>query len=98
LDATQRRERDAGEVVRQRLAKLTPREAEILKLVVEGLSSKEIATQLDVSFKTVEAHRAKIMKKMEANGVAQLVRMVVSSTDIGGQAGATDPADGPAEE
>jgi two-component system, LuxR family, response regulator FixJ len=98
LDAARRRERDADEVVRQRLDKLTPREAEILKLVVEGLSSKEIATQLDVSFKTVEAHRAKIMKKMEANGVAQLVRMVVTSTDIGGQAAATDPADAPAEE
>jgi two-component system, LuxR family, response regulator FixJ len=97
LDAARRRERDADEVVRQRLDKLTPREAEILKLVVEGLSSKEIATQLDVSFKTVEAHRAKIMKKMEANGVAQLVRMVVTSTDIGGQA-TTDPADAPAEE
>jgi two-component system response regulator FixJ len=98
LDASRRRERDADDVVRQRLEKLTPREAEILKLVVEGLSSKEIATQLDVSFKTVEAHRAKIMKKMEANGVAQLVRMVVTSTDIGGQAAATDPAGGPAEE
>src|ERR1700722_10490210 len=98
LDCCRRREHEAGEEVRQRLARLTPREAEILKLVVDGLSSKEIAAQLDVSFKTVEAHRAKIMKKMEANGVAQLVRMVVSSTDIGGQAGATDPADGPAEE
>jgi two-component system response regulator FixJ len=83
IDATRRRERDAGEVVRQRLMKLTPRETEILGLVVEGLSSKEIATQLDVSFKTVEAHRAKIMRKMEANGVAQLVRMVVTSTDLG---------------
>jgi hypothetical protein len=38
------------------------------------------------------------MKKMEANGVAQLVRMVVTSTDIGGQAAATDPTDGPTEE
>jgi two-component system response regulator FixJ len=83
IDATRRRERDAGEVVRQRLMKLTPRETEILGLVVEGLSSKEIATQLDVSFKTVEAHRAKIMRKMEANGVAQLVRMVVTTTDLG---------------
>jgi two-component system response regulator FixJ len=98
LDASRRRERDADDVVRQRMEKLTPREAEILKLVVEGLSSKEIATQLDVSFKTVEAHRAKIMKKMEANGVAQLVRMVVTSTNIGGQTAATDPAGGPAEE
>src|SRR5580704_12993917 len=85
VDALRRRERDAGEVVRTRLSRLTPREMEILKLVVEGLSSKEIATQLGVSFKTVEAHRAKIMRKMEANGVAQLVKMVVTSTDIGGQ-------------
>jgi FixJ family two-component response regulator len=85
IDALRRRERDANEVVRQRLLKLTPREGEILNLVVDGLSSKEIATQLDVSFKTVEAHRAKIMRKMQANGVAQLVRMVVTTTDIGGQ-------------
>jgi two-component system response regulator FixJ len=83
IDADRRRERDAGEVVRLRLAKLTPREREILKLVVDGLSRKEIATQLEVSFKTVEAHRAKIMRKMEANGVAQLVRMVVTTTDPG---------------
>jgi two-component system response regulator FixJ len=83
VDALRRRERDAGEVVRTRLSRLTPREMEILKLVVQGLSSKEIANKLDVSFKTVEAHRAKIMRKMEASGVAQLVRMVVSNTDIG---------------
>jgi two-component system response regulator FixJ len=83
IDAGRRRERDASEVVRQRLSRLTPRENEILGLVVEGLSSKEIATQLDVSFKTVEAHRAKIMRKMEANGVAQLVRMVVTATELG---------------
>jgi two-component system response regulator FixJ len=97
LDTARRRERDAGEVVRQRLSRLTPREREILELVVHGLSSKEIATRLDVSFKTVEAHRAKIMRKMEANGVAQLVRMVVTTTEIGGQA-AADATDGPAED
>jgi two-component system response regulator FixJ len=88
LDDSRRREQEANEVVRQRLDRLTPREKQILKTVVDGLSSKEIATQLGVSFKTVEAHRAKIMRKMEANGVAQLVKMVVTSTDIGGQTGA----------
>ena len=62
------------------MARLTPREREILDLVVEGLSSKEIASRLTVSFKTVEAHRAKVMRKMEAESVAQLVRLVVSST------------------
>ncbi len=91
-DAILRRNYDAAEEVRQRLALLTPREEEILHLVVDGLSSKEIATQLTVSFKTVEAHRAKIMKKMKASGVAQLVRMVVTNTDRGGQAAdSTEP-------
>lgn len=55
--------------------RLTSREMEVLELVVEGLSSKEIANQLDVSFKTVEAHRSKIMKKTEANSLPHLIRM-----------------------
>jgi|HubBroStandDraft_6_1064221.scaffolds.fasta_scaffold308067_2 two-component system response regulator FixJ len=79
LDAKRRSERGEREVVRDRMARLTPRESEILDLVVEGLSSKEIAGRLTVSFKTVEAHRAKVMKKMEAESVAQLVRIVVSA-------------------
>jgi len=79
LDSRRRRERGEMSVVRERVGRLTPRENEILHLVVEGLSSKEIAAKLNVSFKTVEAHRAKIMRKMEAESVAQLVRMVVSS-------------------
>jgi FixJ family two-component response regulator len=79
LDSRRRSERGTHESVRERIARLTPRESEILELVVEGLSSKEIAARLQVSFKTVEAHRAKIMKKMEAESVAQLVRVVVST-------------------
>jgi two-component system, LuxR family, response regulator FixJ len=78
VDARRRRESQAANVVRTRLLRLTPREGQILQLVVDGSSSKEIAAQLDVSFKTVEAHRAKIMRKMEADGVAQLVKMVVT--------------------
>jgi FixJ family two-component response regulator len=66
-------------LVRKRMERLTSREHEVLGLVVEGLSSKEIGVRLSVSFKTVEAHRAKIMSKMEAESIAQLVRNVVSA-------------------
>lgn len=76
-------ERDAalregrGEQARfgQRLNRLTRREQEVMTHVVDGLSSKEIAAQLGVSFKTVEAHRAKIMRKMQARSVPHLIRM-----------------------
>jgi len=79
LDAQRRAERREHALIRERIKRLTSREHEVLGLVVEGLSSKEIAAQLSVSFKTVEAHRAKIMRKMDAESVAQLVRMVVSA-------------------
>lgn len=61
--------------VAARFQRLTAREQEVLVQVVEGLSSKEIADQLGVSFKTVEAHRSKIMKKTEAKSLPHLIRM-----------------------
>lgn len=54
---------------------LTPREQEVMELVINGMSSKEIAAKLNVSFKTIEAHRAKIMKKTQARSVPNLIRM-----------------------
>jgi two-component system response regulator FixJ len=63
--------RDAAE----RYARLTLREAEVLEQVVAGLSSREIGLKLGVSYKTVEAHRAKIMKKMDAESVPHLIRL-----------------------
>jgi two-component system, LuxR family, response regulator FixJ len=79
LDEDTRRhdERKEFRVVRQRLDRLTARQSEVLGLVVQGLSSKEIAERLYVSFKTVEAHRLAIMTTMEARSVAELVRTVV---------------------
>jgi len=95
LDGRRRRERDVLDLVRERMARLTPREYEILALVVEGLSSKEIAGRLTVSFKTVEAHRAKIMRKMEAESVAQLVRIVVSANSLADQRDALSATNSP---
>ena len=77
-DSERRQNRDAVQVIRDRMAELTPRQNEVLDLVIEGLSSKEIAARIHVSFKTIEAHRASIMKTMEAGSVADVVRMVVS--------------------
>lgn len=61
--------------VEQRFDRLTRREREVMELVVEGLSSKEIAARLGVSFKTVESHRAKVMRKMQAKSVPHLIHM-----------------------
>lgn len=57
------------------LNRLTSRETEVLGFVVDGLSSREIAAELGVSTKTVEAHRARINDKMRADSVAHLIRM-----------------------
>jgi RNA polymerase sigma factor (sigma-70 family) len=68
--------------LRARLARLTPREREVMDLVVAGKPNKVIAAQLGVSDKTVEAHRAKLMEKMQADNVADLVRLVLTLTGL----------------
>lgn len=60
-----------------KLAILTPREIEVLKLVAAGYTSQEIADQLVVSIKTIQAHRANIMEKLELRDITQLVRFAV---------------------
>ena len=59
------------------LAGLTEREREVLQLIAEGLTSKEIAAQLGVSLKTVEAHRANLMDKLNIHKVSGLVRFAI---------------------
>jgi DNA-binding NarL/FixJ family response regulator len=59
------------------LEALTPRQREILQLVAEGHTSKDIAQRLLLSFKTVEAHRAQIMKRLDVHDVTGLVRFAV---------------------
>jgi len=57
---------------------LTPRERQILQLVAEGNSTKQIADLLNVSFKTAESHRSRAMKKLDIHDVASLVRYAIS--------------------
>ena len=56
---------------------LTPREREIVQLVAEGRSSKEVAAMLGISVKTVESHRTNVMRKLRIRSVSQLVRYAV---------------------
>lgn len=61
----------------ERMALLTPREQEVMELVVAGKANKVIAIDLSISERTVELHRARIMKKMRARSLAELMRMVL---------------------
>jgi RNA polymerase sigma factor (sigma-70 family) len=54
---------------------LTPREREVMRLVVAGLLNKQIASELGISEKTVNVHRSQVMQKMRADSLAELVRM-----------------------
>jgi two-component system, LuxR family, response regulator FixJ len=63
--------------VRARLSRLTPREVNVLRGVVDGLPNKSIAHELRISPRTVEVHRANVMAKMNARNVAELVRLAM---------------------
>ena len=68
------------------LAKLTPRENQVLERITAGRLNKQIADDLSISIKTVEAHRANIMTKVEARTVAELIKIALTANE-GVQAG-----------
>jgi two-component system, LuxR family, response regulator FixJ len=76
-DQRQRAGQAARADIAARLAELTPREHEVMAMVTDGKSNKDIAAALGVSAKTVEAHRARVMEKMRADSLAELVRMAL---------------------
>lgn len=77
LEALTRRDELRHTEVAQRLMRLTAREREVLDLLITGKASKMIAYLLGASTRTIEVHRARVMEKMEADSVADLVRMVL---------------------
>ena len=58
---------------------LTPREREVLQLVAEGQSTKKIATRMNLSSKTIEFHRHRVMKKLDLNNIAELTKYAIRS-------------------
>ncbi len=76
-DAANRLQLREKELIRARFESLTPREREVLTLVTSGKANKVMAGDLGVSQRTVEIHRARVMEKMHAASLAQLVRMVM---------------------
>jgi FixJ family two-component response regulator len=74
-DRTLRKERGELSEIRARFDSLTPREKEVLDLVVAGLLNKQIADELGTSELTVKTHRAHVMQKTQAESLAHLVRM-----------------------
>ena len=86
LERIQEAAGQAVEVFRDRQARLelttkvrclTPREATVMQCVVDGLANKQIAARLNLSEKTVEVHRSRLMKKLGAHSVAELVRIAL---------------------
>ncbi|NVJ91238.1 MAG: response regulator transcription factor [Methylocystaceae bacterium] len=69
---------EEAEVVRKTVSELTPREREVMNLIVQGASNKEAAQILDISPRTVEIYRATVMRKMDAPNLPDLVRKAIA--------------------
>ena len=88
-DRGYRQELRKREQIRERRDSLTPREQEVLELVTSGKANKVMAADLGVSQRTVEIHRARVMEKMGAASLAQLVRMVIDLRSEGEETNAS---------
>jgi len=82
-DAHLRTKRSELAEIELRLASLTPREKEVLDMVVDGKPNKNIARGLGISQRTVEIHRARVMEKMKVRSVSILVQLVMKTDNIG---------------
>lgn len=74
-DRTERLDREDLANIERRAGALTSREREVMNLVVQGLLNKQVAGQLGIAEKTVKVHRGRVMEKMEAGSLAELVRL-----------------------
>ena len=70
------------ETINKKIDSLTAREKEVLYAITSGKRNKSIATDLNISLSTVEAHRGNVMNKMEAKSLSDLMRMVIHIENI----------------
>lgn len=77
LAAELHRQQRHARLMKSQLATLSPREREVLDLLIDGLSSREIGEELGISKKTVEVHRCRVREKLGIDTVAELVRMMI---------------------
>lgn len=77
-DRVRRRHRAWRQDLQRRFGTLTPREQDVLRRMAEGLSNQDIANVLNLSRKTVEVHRAKVMQKMQTHVLSHLIRMAMT--------------------
>ncbi|KXS53012.1 response regulator FixJ [Marinobacter persicus] len=81
-DREQRKSLDEKQEIIRRVKSLTPREREIMDRMIAGQANKVIAIELEISQRTVEIHRSRVMHKMGTHSLAHLVRMVLSVKDL----------------
>ena len=81
-DLEQRKSLDENQEIIRRVKSLTPREHEIMDRMIAGQANKVIAIELEISQRTVEIHRSRVMHKMGTHSLAHLVRMVLSVKDL----------------
>ena len=65
--------------MRKKLALLSPRERQVMELVIAGKMNKSIANDLEISVKTVEMHRSHLMKKLRVESLVELVRLTIGA-------------------
>jgi two-component system, LuxR family, response regulator FixJ len=83
IDRQQRAQAVLRQTILRRAKQLTGRETEVMQLVTAGFSNKDIARQLEISPRTVEKYRARVMEKMHADSIADLCQMVATSSGSG---------------
>ena len=82
LETQQSEARERSRQLALRFSNLTRRELQLLDLIVQGASNKDVARTLDISIKTVEAHRARLVKKLEVKSLAEMVQLALERNGL----------------